>query len=139
MIKMTRMDEFAEALKYEIETSRVDAEAFEHDGFYYGKSERTTLDGEWVEQELISEVSDICLEVLREEKSKYEGRALIDPLLLHDEYLATQIIENIPDIIELYNSEYDKRREEKMFGIHYFDDKIKAEAKRILKNNLAAK
>lgn len=133
------MDEFAEALKNEIETSRVDAEAFENDGFYYGKNERTTLDGEWVEQELISEVSDICLEVLREEKSKYEGRALLDPLLLYDEYLATQIIENIPDIIELYNSEYDKRREEKMFGIHYFDDKIKAEAKHILKNNLAAK
>lgn len=134
---MTRMDEFAEELRQEEERSRIDAEAFERDGFYYDSIERSTLDGEWVEQELLDEVADICLKVIKELKPKYEGRALKDPLLLYDEYLATQVIENISDVVECYNNEYDKRKSEKMFGIHYFDDRIKTEAKNILKNNLA--
>ena len=61
---MTRMDEFVEEFRQEEERSRIDAEAFEHGGFYYDSSERSTLDGEWVEQELLDEVADICLKVI---------------------------------------------------------------------------
>lgn len=129
--------EYIEGLIKETSLGEQQAEKYSV-GYYEGEQERQTLDGEWVESELLGDISDICIKILKKEAPKYENRALKDKLLLSPEYLATQVCENIPDVIELYNSEYDKRKSEKLFGIHYFDEAIEKEVRSILKNNVVS-
>lgn len=107
---------------------------------YYGSETRTTLDGEWEEEELLGELQDTCLDVLKQVRSKYEGRALVDADLLYDEYLSNAVREALGyDLIIAYNSEADRRKDESLFAIHYFYDKVRETAMKILKDNVVVK
>lgn len=105
----------------------------------YESHERTTLDGEWSEGELSADIYDVCVEVMTEQElKKYKHRALKDPDLLKVQYMAEHI-EQQTDVIKLYNTEYDKHRHEKAFGIRWYDDAIKKMILQELKNNLINK
>lgn len=98
---------------------------------------RTTLDGEWDEDELRGDIYDVCIEVMTPELlKKYQFRALRDTNLLKPNYMAEHILNQIDDVIELYNKEYDKHRNEKCFGIKWYDETITSMIKRELKENL---
>ena len=98
---------------------------------------RTTLDGEWDEDELRGDIYDVCIEVMTPELlKKYQFRALKDINLLKPNYMAEHISNQIDDVIELYNKEYDKHRNEKCFGIKWYDETITSMIKRELKENL---
>ena len=73
----------------------------------YQPVERTTLDGEWTEEELKSDIYDVCVEVMTDKVlSQYKYRALRDSNLLKLQYMAEHIADQIDDVIELYNKEY---------------------------------
>lgn len=102
----------------------------------YQVEERSTLDGEWYEGELEADIYDVCVEVMTEqEMNRYKYRALKDPDLLKPQYMAERI-NSYTDVITLYNTEYDKHRNEKVFGIRWYDNAIKKLIDQELKNNL---
>ena len=102
----------------------------------YQVEERSTLDGEWYEGELEADIYDVCVEVMTEqEMNRYKYRALKDPDLLKPQYMAEKI-NSYTDVITLYNTEYDKHRKEKVFGIRWYDNAIKKLIYQELKNNL---
>lgn len=103
----------------------------------YQPVERTTLDGEWTEEELKSDIYDVCTEVMTDKVlSQYKYRALRDGNLLKLQYMAEHITDQIDDVIELYNKEYDKHREQNCFGIHWYDEAIKSMIIKELKGNV---
>lgn len=103
----------------------------------YQPVERTTLDGEWTEEELKSDIYDVCVEVMTDKVlSQYKYRALRDSNLLKLQYMAEHIADQIDDVIELYNKEYDKHREQNCFGIHWYDEAIKGMIMKELKGNV---
>ena len=102
----------------------------------YEQEERTTLDGEWTEEELTSNIYDVCSEIMPTEIKKYDNRALYDKDLLKRQYMTEHIINIVGDVVELYNREYDKHRDSKKFGIRLFDDAIKQLIKVELKRNM---
>ena len=106
----------------------------------YSPVERTTLDNEWTEQELIDDIYDTCVEIMTPELlKKYEHRALINPDLLKTQYMANTIANQIEDVIELYNKEYDKHRNERAFGIRWYDEAIKKMINKKLKENMVCR
>ena len=115
--------------------------------YYQGDVEEVTIDHEWTRQDLEEDVLDMVHKVLSGDKKtgmpgwleKNQFRAVKDPDLLKDEYLANYIIEQW-DMIEAYNKRYDKHRNDKpmKFGICYFDDEIVDTAQNILKKNLVS-
>ena len=107
---------------------------------YYANEEDTTIDGEWTDDELRSDIYDVCTEVMTDnELKRYENRALIDKDLLKKQYMTEHIIQEIGDTIEFYNKQYDKHRNENKFGIYLFDDAIKKLIKSELRRNLVVK
>lgn len=112
---------------------------------YEGNIERTTLDKEWTESELLDEIRDEAIKLLEGskdnkgwiEKNKVKDKALYDADLLLPEYLANKIIDEY-DCIELYNAEVDKHRKdtEKDYGINHFDRLIIKKMTKILKDNI---
>lgn len=106
---------------------------------YQADKEEHTLDGEWSEEELKADIYDVCVEVMTEQElKKYKYRALRNPDLLKIQYMAEHIKQQI-DVIKLYNTEYDKHRHEKIFGIHWYDDALKKMILQELKDNLINK
>lgn len=104
--------------------------------------QRTTLDQQWEEDELIDDIYDVCNEVMTDELlAKYKGRALFDYSLLLVPYMAEEITGSIDDVIELYNKEYDKHRNiaNTENGISFYDDAIKKMILSKLKGNLVNK
>ena len=100
---------------------------------------RTTLDGEWDEDELKSDVYDVCTEVMTKSiLKKYTNRALRNSKLLLPDYMHETILNSIDDVIELYNKEYDKHRNENKFGIIWYDEAIKKIILKLLKENLVS-
>ena len=107
---------------------------------YYANEEDTTIDGEWTDDELRSDIYDVCTEVMTDnELKRYENRALIDKDLLKKQYMTEHIIQEIGDTIEFYNKQYDKHRNENKFGIYLFDDAIKKLIKSELRRNLVVR
>lgn len=103
----------------------------------YQPSVRTTLDGEWTEEELREDVYDICIETMTDsELKKYQYRALKDSDLLKTQYMAEKILDQIDDVVELYNKEYDKHRNDNKFGIAWYDEAIKSMINKLLEENL---
>lgn len=103
----------------------------------YQPEVRTTLDGEWEEDELIEDVYDVCIEVMTPKLlKKYQYRALKDVDLLKPQYMAEHILGQIDDVIELYNKEYDKHRNENKFGIIWYDEAISKMIKSELRGNV---
>ena len=105
--------------------------------YYNGNRERVTLDAEWSESELKDNVWDDCNQVLKEWLVKNSNKPVYNKDLLSVDYLAEQVC-NENDVIEVYNKEYDKHRndEEKLFGVAYFDNWCKAHVRLLLKANL---
>lgn len=111
----------------------------------YENTERTTLDKEWTEQELLDEIRDEAIKILEGdsedkgwiEKNKAKYKALYDKDLIKPEYLAEKIIDE-HDCIELYNKEVDKHRndKEKDYGINHFDRLIRTKMNKLLKDNI---
>lgn len=107
-------------------------------GYYTGNRHRTTLDGEWTEEELKEDIYDEAVRILKEDKvvenSKY--KALYDRDLLLPEYIVENICDRF-DLIEVYNKAYDMHRNDKpmKFGIRYFDELARKEIRKILKEN----
>ena len=124
-----------EFYKKQEEEFRAKCEEF---AYYQGNRQRVTIDHEWTEEDLEGEVRDEVYKIVTDWKAKHEGCAVYNKELLLDAFVAETIIDNI-DLIEIYNKEYDKRRSEKLFGIHYFDDWIKRELEKQLNKNLVLK
>lgn len=111
--------------------------------YYQGDIERTTLDGEWTEQELKDDLWDEANKFLNGTKDAkgwletHKGRAMIDPDLCKVQYLVEDICNRF-DMIEVYNKVVDMHRndEHKLFGIAYFDQIARAEIEKTLKQNL---
>lgn len=109
----------------------------------YGHVDRTTLDGEWTYEELKETMLDEISKFLHGEKDKpgwlekHKHRAVKSQDMLHEEFIVTDICDRY-DLIEVYNRAVDKHRNDKprLFGIHYFDELVKAETEKILKENL---
>lgn len=114
--------------------------------YYQGEQERVTIDGEWTESELKDDIYEEACKLLNGTKDnkglaeKYKHRALIDRDLLLPEYITTHICDN-HDIIEVYNKLVDiHRNDEKiLFGIQYFDEVVRVEVQKVLKENLISK
>ena len=115
-------------------------------GYYTGNVERATLDGEWTEGELKDDLWGVTKELLNGKDGhkgwldKHIGRALIDSELCKIDYLVEKVLDE-NDLIEVYNKEVDKHRndEEQRFGVYYYDKKIRSIIERILNNNLVTK
>lgn len=106
----------------------------------YGSRERTTLDNEWTHDELHENVYDVCIEYMTDKVlSKYKNKALINQDLLKPQYMADRLISQTDDLVELYNSEYDKHRNEKCFGIVWFDEAIKRMITKELRENVVCR
>jgi len=111
--------------------------------YYQGDIERTTIDGEWTESELKDDVYTEAKKMLDGQNGKqglaekYKHRAMIDRDLLLPEYLSTYICDKY-DVIHVYNGLMDRHRndEKKLFGIHYFDEAVRIEVEKTLKENL---
>lgn len=111
--------------------------------YYQGDIERTTLDGEWTEDELKDDLWDEANKFLNGTDgsngwvAKHKGRAMIDPDLCKVQYLVEDICTRY-DLIEVYNKVVDAHRndEKKLFGIAYFDQIARAEIEKTLKKNL---
>lgn len=104
--------------------------------------QRTILDQQWEEDELIDDIYDVCHEVMTDELlEKYKRRALFDYSLLLVPYMAEEITNSIDDVIELYNKEYDKHRDiaNAENGISFYDNAIKKMILNKLKGNLVSK
>jgi hypothetical protein len=105
--------------------------------YYQSQAERYTLDGEWSESELESDIYDVCVEVITVELiEKYKHRAMLDRDLLKHQYMAEKVLEQVGDVVELYNREYDKNRHKKVFGIVFYDEAIKRMILKNIKENL---
>ena len=102
----------------------------------YGNTPRVTLDGEWTHEELSDNIDDECLKLVPTYEQKYKGRAVYDKNMFSPLYVAERIKNESADLIEVYNKEYDKHRNEKMFGIHWFDRWIEEQVKHIIISNL---
>lgn len=102
----------------------------------YGSIHRTTLDGEWTDEELSSNIDDECFKLVPEYKKKYENRAVYDENLFLPPYVAEKIKNESGDLIEIYNKCADAHRNEKMFGIHWFDKWIEEQVRHIMNKNL---
>lgn len=111
----------------------------------YENTEKCTIDGEWTEDELRDDIWDEAKKILHGdgktkgwiEKNQY--RFISDKSVLHEEFLVNRVLDNIEyDAIELYNSEYSKHNNDtdKLFGIHYFDEAVRKEMEKILKDGL---
>lgn len=111
--------------------------------YYQGDIERTTLDGEWTEQELKDDLWDEANKFLNGAKESkgwletHKGRAMRDTDLCKVQYLVEDICTRY-DMIEVYNKVVDMHRndENKLFGIAYFDQIARAEIEKTLKQNL---
>ena len=111
--------------------------------YYQGDLERTTLDGEWTEDELKDDLWGEAKKVLYGDKDTkgwletHKNRAMKDPDLCKTEYLEEDICTRY-DMIEVYNKVVDMHRndEHKLFGIAYFDQIARAEIEKTLKQNL---
>lgn len=102
---------------------------------YAGNSHRLTIDKEWDEEELAGDVSDECIKLVPQLAEKFKDRAMADRDLMKPQYMASKICEE-NDLIEIYNKEYDRHRNEDIFGIHWFDAWVLAEIKKIASSNL---
>lgn len=110
---------------------------------YQGNEERLTLDHEWTESELQDDIySDVKAILNGDDKNKgwiakNRHRAVYDSDLIKPEYLAEKIKNEI-DVIELYNSAYDKHRndERRLFPIHYYSEELQKIIKKVLSENL---
>jgi len=106
--------------------------------YYQGNIERKTIDGEWTESELKDDVYDEVKRLLEDDKyaEQFKDRALKDYDLLKPAYLAEYLCNNY-DVIETYNINYDKHRNDTpiKFGIHYFDEALIKQIKNTLKEN----
>lgn len=103
----------------------------------YGHEERVTIDKEWTYNELYDDVYDVTLAYYSQNKvqQKYKDRAVYDrELISHPHEMMRQIQLN-RDLIDVYNTEYNKRRSENKFGITYFDEWINKEINRLLREN----
>jgi len=107
--------------------------------YYQGDIERTTIDGEWTESELKDDIYDEVKNLLEKQgyAKKFEGRALRDYDLIKVPYLVEYLCNNF-NVIETYNKNYDKHRNDKpmKFGIHYFDEAVVTQIKKTLNENL---
>ena len=111
--------------------------------YYQGDIERTTLDGEWTEQELKDDLWDEANKFINGTKESkgwletHKGRAMRDTDLCKVQYLVEDICTRY-DMIEVYNKVVDMLRidEHKLFGIEYFDQIARAEIEKTLKQNL---
>lgn len=108
----------------------------------YGHVERTTIDKEWTYDELKQDLKDEIFKYMTDNRveAKYANRAVYDDALVqYDDYASDKVEDEIcskdGDLIDAYNKQYDKRRAEKKFGIHYFDEYVIKTFKRLLKEN----
>ena len=86
---------------------------------------RTTVDDKWDEEELRGDVYDVCVEVMTPKLlEQYKYRALKDKDLLLPQYMAEQILNQIEDVVELYDVEYYKHCSEDSPGIRWYDKVI---------------
>lgn len=126
---MLSFDEIVEKQEKEFRTK------CEEIAYYQGNRQRITIDHEWTEEDLIGEVKDEVYKYIEAWKDKHKNKAMYNNNLVLDAYMAEEIL-NDNDVIEIYNKEYDKRRNEKKFGIVYFDDWLKKEVDKRLRQNL---
>lgn len=111
--------------------------------YYQGDIERTTLDGEWTEDELKDDLWSEARKYLYGENDTkgwletHKNRAMRDPDLCKIEYLVEDISTRY-DLIEVYNKVVDMHRndEHRLFGIAYFDKIAREEIIKTLKDNL---
>lgn len=116
-------------------------------GYYQGNIERETIDGEWTEGELKSDLWDEANKLLNGYEDngkkvvgwleKHKGRLLKNEDLTHTEFVVNDIIDRY-DLVEVYNRAYDIHKNDKprLFGIHYFDELARAEVLKVLNGNL---
>ena len=97
---------------------------------------RTTLDGEWTEEELAGDIVDECIKLLPEYEKKYAHKAVYNENLYKPEYMAESIKIEAGDLIEVYNREYDRHRNDSKFGIYWYDEWVRQQIKRRMKSNL---
>lgn len=102
----------------------------------YGNTPRVTLDGEWTHEELSDNIDDECLKLVPGYAEKYKNRAVYDKNLFLPLYVAEKIKNESADLVDVYNSEYDKHRNEKLFGIYLFDKWIEEQVRCIMNDNL---
>lgn len=102
----------------------------------YGHEEKLTLDGEWTYDELDGDVYDVVAKYYERNNvsDRYKGKALYDTDLLKPQYMVEEIKCGV-DLIEVYNTEYNKRKEENKFGITYFDEWVENQIQQKLKGN----
>ncbi len=103
---------------------------------YYSSQNRTTLDGEWEYDELLGVLTDETDKKVKEFNEKNQFRAVKDKELTYTEFIVNKICDE-HDLIELYNDEYDKHRNdtEKVFNIHHFENRVHSIIDRIFKDN----
>lgn len=107
----------------------------------YRHTERMTIDNEWAYYELLETIDDVVMTYWRDNRieEKYRNRAVYNSDIIKEEYTAEMIKQNVieqgKDLIEIYNEQYDRRRSEGKFGIHYYEDWIRSEISKILKWN----
>lgn len=115
-------------------------QAIEEVAYYQGNIERSTIDGEWASSELDDCLFSDCKDILLEMADSFKYRAVYNKNLLLPEFLSNEISDN-NDLIEIYNSLYSEHLHDEnkagVFTIHYFDEKIKKIAKKLLNENLA--
>lgn len=102
----------------------------------YDSNERTTLDGEWTHEELDDNIYDECVKLIPKYEQRHAGRAVYDRDLYLPQFLAEKIKTENGDLIEIYNREADKHRNENKFGICWFDKWIETQVKCIMNANL---
>lgn len=130
-----------------VEKTSDDIREFNEQQYYYGSNERVTIDGEWTEDELLGVVSDEAYKALNgDSKSNKKGwveknknRAVFDNDLLYDNLLADKLSDEF-DVIQLYNIEYDKHKDDTdgVFMIHHFTDNVQKKIIKMLNDNLVS-
>lgn len=91
------------------------------------QAERYTIDDEWSEEELKSNVYDVCVEVMTDRLlKKYEHKALYNTNLLNHQYMTDHILNQIGDVVEFYNDKYNSCHGDVIFKIVLFDNAIKS-------------
>lgn len=103
----------------------------------YCQQDRTTIDGQWTEEELNGDIYDEVVKyyATNNVKENYANRAMTDKDLIKPQYMVEKICEE-NDLVEVYNTQYDKRRSENKFGICYFDEWLNKMICKLLKENL---
>ena len=126
-------------IKQEMELQRAIKQFNENSIGYYDSTPRTTLDGEWEYEELLGVLNDDADKIIKEYNEKNKYRLVKDLDMQYPEYVVNKITEEY-DLIELYNTEYDKHihDEEKIFAIHHFEDRIKTIITKLLKDNMCS-